>query len=91
MGRVAPWACADGTDAADELSNAIGDLVQAHLHGYGLGFFNRIGPAVGMLLAFVIYTLQVLWSRWWFTRFAYGPMEWLWRALTYGCWSGDVG
>ena len=52
--------------------------------GYGLGFFNQIGPAVGMLLAFVIYTLQVLWSRWWFTRFVYGPMEWLWRALTYG-------
>jgi uncharacterized protein len=45
---------------------------------------NQIGPAVEMLLAFVIYTLQVLWSRWWFTRFAYGPMEWLWRALTYG-------
>ena len=23
-------------------------------------------------------------SHWWLQRFAYGPVEWLWRALTYG-------
>ncbi|HEX7026896.1 MAG TPA: DUF418 domain-containing protein, partial [Gammaproteobacteria bacterium] len=21
--------------------------------------------------------------NWWFTRFRYGPLEWLWRALTW--------
>jgi uncharacterized protein len=52
--------------------------------GYGLGYFNRVGPAAGLVLVAVIYTAQVLWSRWWFTRYAFGPMEWLWRALTYG-------
>jgi uncharacterized protein len=53
-------------------------------NAYGLGYFNRMGPAAGLGLAFGIYVLQVFWSRWWFTRFEFGPMEWLWRALTYG-------
>ena len=48
------------------------------------GYFNQVGPAVGLLLVAGIYGVQVVWSRWWFTRFAFGPMEWLWRALTYG-------
>ena len=53
-------------------------------NAYGFGFFGRIGPAGGFVLAFVIYALQVIWSRWYFTRFEFGPMEWLWRVLTYG-------
>jgi uncharacterized membrane protein YeiB len=28
--------------------------------------------------------LQVPLSVWWFRRFAYGPMEYVWRVLTYG-------
>ena len=27
---------------------------------------------------------QVFFSRWWLSRFRFGPMEWLWRWLTYG-------
>ncbi|HEX7030306.1 MAG TPA: DUF418 domain-containing protein [Gammaproteobacteria bacterium] len=25
----------------------------------------------------------MFWSHWWLKRFAFGPAEWLWRALTY--------
>jgi uncharacterized protein len=32
----------------------------------------------------VIFPLQMMWSAWWLARFRYGPMEWLWRSLTYG-------
>ncbi|HTV01841.1 MAG TPA: DUF418 domain-containing protein [Luteitalea sp.] len=53
-------------------------------NAYGLGLWNTVGPAGGFGLAVVIYVVQIFWSRWWFTRFAFGPMEWLWRALTYG-------
>jgi len=53
-------------------------------NAYAFGFFNRVGPAAGLLLAVVIYCVQLVWSRWWFTRYEFGPMEWLWRALTYG-------
>lgn len=27
---------------------------------------------------------QLLVSDWWMARFNYGPVEWLWRTLTYG-------
>jgi len=54
-------------------------------YGWGLGFWNRGGPAAWMLLACAIYFLvQVPLSRFWLARFEFGPMEYLWRLLTYG-------
>jgi uncharacterized protein len=32
----------------------------------------------------VIFAAQVWASRIWLARYRYGPMEWLWRSLTYG-------
>jgi uncharacterized membrane protein YeiB len=26
---------------------------------------------------------QIAFSHWWLSQFRYGPMEWLWRAITY--------
>ena len=53
---------------------------------YGIGF--GIGPRWGMagLLAAwaLIFMSQVLVSHVWLSRFRYGPLEWLWRWLTYG-------
>lgn len=68
------------------LTNYIAQSVIGTLlfYGYGLGFYNRCGPALGLALSFAIFPLQVLWSRWWFARFRFGPLEWLWRSLTYG-------
>jgi uncharacterized protein len=53
-------------------------------YGYGLGLFGELGPAAGLVLTFGIYGAQILVSRLWLTRFRYGPIEWLWRALMYG-------
>lgn len=51
-------------------------------HGFGLfGSVNRMGQ-IGIVVA--IWTVQLLASPWWLTHFYYGPMEWLWRTLTYG-------
>lgn len=52
-------------------------------YGYGLGFFGKMGTAVGIGLTIVIYLLQIPFSHWWMKRFRYGPAEWLWRSLTY--------
>lgn len=53
-------------------------------YGYGLGLYGEISPTVGIALAFLIFALQVRLSEWWMARHPFGPMEWLWRALTYG-------
>jgi uncharacterized protein len=53
-------------------------------YGYGLGLFGELSSAAGLLLVVIIYAAQVVVSRLWLTHFAYGPIEWLWRALMYG-------
>ena len=52
--------------------------------GYGLGLYGAIGPALNVAVTLLIYTFQVAFSVWWLRRFRFGPLEWLWRTLTYG-------
>jgi uncharacterized protein len=52
--------------------------------GPGLAMAGKLGTTVILGIVVVTYGMQVLFSRWWLARFAYGPMEWVWRALTYG-------
>jgi uncharacterized protein len=52
-------------------------------YGYGLGLAGRVGAAAGIVLTLLIYAVQVAWSEWWLKRFRFGPVEWLWRTLTY--------
>lgn len=53
-------------------------------YGVGLGFGGKIGPAVFVPIGIVVYGVQVAYSHYWFRYFHYGPMEWIWRQLTYG-------
>jgi uncharacterized protein len=52
-------------------------------YGYGLGFFGKMGSAVGILLTIAIFLLLIPFSHWWMKRFRYGPAELLWRSMTY--------
>jgi len=52
-------------------------------YGYGAGLYNSIGFFYGFLLGCLFFVLQVYFSKWWMSRFHYGPLEWLWRSLTY--------
>ncbi len=61
--------------------SVVGTLI---FNAYGLGYFNELGLGVALVLVPVIFTLQVLFSRWWLSRFRFGPVEWVWRSLTYG-------
>jgi uncharacterized protein len=53
-------------------------------YGYGLGFYGEITHFQGLLLTIGIYIAQIVISYYWLKRFYYGPIEWLWRSLTYG-------
>ena len=53
-------------------------------HGWGLGLYTQFGRFE--LLGFVLlgWALMLAWSKPWLARFRFGPLEWLWRSLTYG-------
>ena len=53
-------------------------------HGWGLGLYARYGRLE--LFGFVVlgWLLMLAWSKPWLARFRYGPLEWVWRGLTYG-------
>lgn len=52
--------------------------------GYGLGLYGRVNIWQGVLLAAGIYSVQLIVSPLWLRRFTLGPLEWVWRRLTYG-------
>lgn len=52
-------------------------------YGVGFGLYGSIRPAAGIIIVLIIFIMQVYFSKWWFTRFRFGPMEWVWRSLTY--------
>lgn len=53
-------------------------------YGFGLGLMKRVSTPQAWGLAIAIFLAISLWSAWWLRRFQYGPLEWLWRTLTYG-------
>lgn len=55
-------------------------------YAYGLGLYGQIGEAAGIVLTLVIYFAQIPLSAWWLKHYRFGPLEWLWRSLTYGKW-----
>jgi uncharacterized protein len=65
------------------LTNYVMQSVVCTAFFYGTGWYGHVGPAIGLVIALVIYVLQVACSAWWLARFRFGPLEWLWRALTY--------
>lgn len=52
--------------------------------GPGLGLVGKIGSFAVLLICIAFFAFQVAFSHWWLARYRFGPMEWLWRALTYG-------
>jgi uncharacterized protein len=53
-------------------------------YGWGLGLYNKVGPAIGAAFGLALFGLQIPFSRWWLRRYRFGPLEWAWRCLTYG-------
>lgn len=53
-------------------------------YGIGLGLGGNKGPVFFISLGLVVYFFQVVYSNLWLRYFNYGPLEWIWRQLTYG-------
>ena len=53
-------------------------------YGYGLGYLNNMSITGGILFTILLFIIQMIYSKAWLTRHSYGPLEKLWRQLTYG-------
>ncbi len=53
-------------------------------YGHGLGLFAAVERTTQVGIVALVWLLQLAWSPWWLSRFRHGPVEWLWRRLTYG-------
>lgn len=51
--------------------------------GYGLGFYNKLEIHQLYYVVTVVLVLQLIYSPIWLKHFRFGPVEWLWRSLTY--------
>jgi uncharacterized protein len=52
-------------------------------YGYGFGKFGTVGALKATAVAIAIFLVQIVLSSLWLSYFRYGPMEWIWRQLTY--------
>jgi len=51
--------------------------------GFGLGMWRYMGSTWSLLFGFGFFALQIFFSKYWLKHYYYGPLEWLWRALTF--------
>ncbi|WP_339709447.1 DUF418 domain-containing protein [uncultured Kriegella sp.] len=59
-------------------------LATTLFYGIGFGFVGKFGYTLNIGIAVIIFSLQVVCSKWWLKTHQFGPMEWIWRQLTYG-------
>lgn len=62
------------------MQTIIGTLV---FNGYGLGYFDKLAFHECYYLAAAICLFQFVFSVVWLRYFRFGPLEWIWRSLTY--------
>ncbi|OYR81679.1 hypothetical protein DJ71_13160, partial [Halorubrum sp. E3] len=53
-------------------------------YGHGLGLFGYVSRVEAMGIVVGIWAVQVVLSVLWLRYFRFGPVEWVWRTLTYG-------
>ncbi|MFM1801065.1 MAG: hypothetical protein RJA81_417 [Planctomycetota bacterium] len=52
-------------------------------YSFGLGLFGSLPRTTLALIVFFIWLIQLWWSPKWLSKHPFGPVEWLWRSLTY--------
>lgn len=50
---------------------------------FGFAVYGQLGFAASLLLVLAIWAIITAFCMLWLRRFSFGPMEWLWRVVTY--------
>jgi uncharacterized protein len=66
-------------------SNYLGTsfLMMFVFHGWALGLFAQLHRIELLFVVIAVWAGMLLWSKAWLAHHRYGPLEWLWRCLTY--------
>lgn len=67
-------------------SNYLGTSIAVTLvfNGYGLGWYGYLQRWQCLIVVVAVWLAMLAWSKPWLDRFAYGPLEWLWRSAARG-------
>lgn len=79
---LVPFAAVGRMALTDYLMESV--VCTLFFYHYTTGLYGRVGPAMGLVVTVVFFAAQVAFSNWWVSHYRFGPMEWLWRGLTYG-------
>ena len=80
--RLRPFAAVGRTALSNYLLQSA--VCTTLYYSWGGGLYGQVNPLLGFVPTILVYALLLVASVYWMRRFAYGPMEWLWRRLTYG-------
>jgi uncharacterized protein len=80
-GRITAWLAPVGQMA---LTNYLMQSVLCGLifYGWGMGLYASLSRWQVSMVVVAIWLIEISWSRWWLTRFQFGPVEWIWRSAT---------
>lgn len=53
------------------------------MYSYGFGKFGSYQPWQLVIFAVVVFVIQIIISKIWLQKFRFGPLEWIWRKMTY--------
>jgi uncharacterized protein len=79
---TAPFAAAGQMALTNYLTQSL--VLSLLFYGYGLGLYGRLGSMAAAGVGLAIYAGQLVFSQAWLRRYRFGPVEWVWRSLTYG-------
>lgn len=65
------------------LTNYIMQTVIMMIIFYGFNLFNRVDAVYFIPIVLAVFAVQVIYSHLWMKVFKFGPLEWIWRTVTY--------
>ncbi|MGZ5221609.1 MAG: DUF418 domain-containing protein [Chitinophagaceae bacterium] len=58
-------------------------MVGLFFYGIGFGMFGKLERYEIYYVVLAVWIIEIIWSHIWLKYFRFGPLEWLWRSLTY--------
>ncbi len=49
-----------------------------------LGLYELLTPSIAILIVLIVFIGQIILSKLWLSTFKLGPLEWIWRCISYG-------